>query len=48
MYWTSDIAANDAIRLLKIKSWYNQYCFLSETGLEYLKFLNSFAPDDGR
>ena len=40
------IPAEATIAGLRIKKLYNQYCFLTERALTFLKFKNSFEPKD--
>ena len=42
LYWTGAISADLAIAQLKIRSLYDQYCFLSEKSFAYLQFQYSF------
>ncbi|MDR1812730.1 MAG: DUF3990 domain-containing protein [Candidatus Fibromonas sp.] len=45
-YLEGIIPAEAAIAGLKIKKLYNQYCFLTERSLTFLKFVNSFEAKD--
>jgi len=45
-YLEGVIPAEATIASLKIKKLYNQYCFLTERSLAFLKFVNSFEPKD--
>ncbi|MCL2102381.1 MAG: DUF3990 domain-containing protein [Fibromonadales bacterium] len=45
-YLEGIIPAEATIAGLKIKELYNQYCFLTERALTFLKFANSFEPKD--
>jgi len=47
IYWTGAISAEVAIAQLKVKPLYDQYCFLTEKGLNYLQFRHSYVTDNG-
>jgi len=45
-YLEGIIPAEATIAGLKVKKLYNQYCFLTERALTFLKFIKSFEPKD--
>ena len=47
LYWTGAISADIAIAQLKVKPFYDQFCFLSEVSLKCLQFNYSFSTHGG-
>jgi len=45
-YLEGIVPAEATIASLKVKTLYNQYCFLTEKSLTFLKFTTSFEPED--
>ena len=45
-YLEGIVPAEATIAGLQVRKLYNQYCFLTERALTFLKFINSFEPED--